>query len=64
METAEVASAVSLRLLKPTISNDYLKFLGDFEAICETAFFSSKYPISRKKKIRHLMEKQLYSEIP
>jgi hypothetical protein len=28
---------VSLRPLKQTISNDYLEFLGDFEAICKTA---------------------------
>jgi hypothetical protein len=32
IETAEAASTVSLRPLKQTISNDYLEFLGDFEA--------------------------------
>jgi hypothetical protein len=37
IEAAEAASAVSLRPLKPTISNYFLEFLGDFEAICETA---------------------------
>jgi ribosomal protein S26 len=31
IETAEVASAVSLRPLKPAISNNYLEFLGDFK---------------------------------
>jgi hypothetical protein len=32
-ETAEAASAVSIRPRKPYISNDYLDFLGEFEAI-------------------------------
>jgi hypothetical protein len=36
-ETAEPASAVSIRPRKPYISNNYPDFLGKFEAICETA---------------------------
>jgi hypothetical protein len=40
----EAASAVSLRPLKRTISNDYLEFLGDFEAICETALARESGP--------------------
>jgi hypothetical protein len=33
----ESVSAVSLALRKPTILNNYLEFLGECEAICETA---------------------------
>jgi hypothetical protein len=44
IETAEAASTVSLRPLKPTISNDYLEFLGDFEAICEMALAPDPWP--------------------
>jgi hypothetical protein len=36
IETAEAASTVTLRRRKPTISNDFLEFLGEFEAIFET----------------------------
>jgi hypothetical protein len=36
IETMEEASVVSLRPLKPTITNDYLEFLSDFEAMCES----------------------------
>jgi hypothetical protein len=45
IETAEAAFAVSLRPLKQTISNDYLEFLGDFEAICETALARETGPL-------------------
>jgi hypothetical protein len=44
IETAEAASAVSLRPLKQTFFNDYLEFLGDFEAICETALVRESGP--------------------
>jgi hypothetical protein len=36
-QTAEAASAVSTGPRKPYISNNYLDFLGEFEAIFETA---------------------------
>jgi hypothetical protein len=36
-ETAEAASAVSNGPRKPYISSNYLDFLGEYEAICETA---------------------------
>jgi hypothetical protein len=36
-KTAEAASAVYIRPWKPYISNNYLDFLGKFEAIFETA---------------------------
>jgi hypothetical protein len=45
IETPEAASAVSLRPLKQTISNDYLKFLSDFEVICETALACESGPL-------------------
>jgi hypothetical protein len=35
IETAEAASTVLLRPLKQSMSNKYLEFLCDFEAICE-----------------------------
>jgi hypothetical protein len=37
IQTAEAASAASLKPQKQTISNEYLEFLGELEAICETA---------------------------
>jgi hypothetical protein len=37
IETVEALSAVSLKPRKPTISSEYLEFLGKFEDICETA---------------------------
>jgi hypothetical protein len=37
IEIAESASEASMKPLKQTISNEYLKFLSEFEAICETA---------------------------
>jgi hypothetical protein len=36
-QSAEAASAVYIRPQKPYISNNYLDFLGEFEAIFETA---------------------------
>jgi hypothetical protein len=36
-ETAEIDPAVSLRPRNPNFANDYLDFLGEHEAICETA---------------------------
>jgi hypothetical protein len=33
-----------LRPLKQTISNDFLEFLGDFEAICEMALARESGP--------------------
>jgi hypothetical protein len=44
IETAEEASAVSLRQLKPTISNDFLEFLGNFEALFEPALSPESEP--------------------
>jgi hypothetical protein len=44
IETAESASALSLKLRKPTISNKYLRFLSEFEAICETALVCESGP--------------------
>jgi hypothetical protein len=35
VETAEAASAVNLRPQKTIISNDFLEFLGEFEALFE-----------------------------
>jgi hypothetical protein len=43
-ETAKAASAISLIPLKPKISNNYLKFLGDFEAICKTTLAPESGP--------------------
>jgi hypothetical protein len=43
-ETAEAASAVSIRLQKPYISNNYLDFLGKFEAIFEMALAHESGP--------------------
>jgi hypothetical protein len=43
-ETAEAASAVSIRQWKPYISNNYLNFLGEFEAIFETALAHESGP--------------------
>jgi hypothetical protein len=43
-ETAEAASAFSIRLRKPYISNNYLDFLGEFEAIFETALVHESGP--------------------
>jgi hypothetical protein len=37
IEISEAASAVTLTLRKPIISNDFLEFLREFEAIFETA---------------------------
>jgi hypothetical protein len=44
IESAEAASAVSLKSRKPTISDEYLKFLGKFKAICETALALNQGP--------------------
>jgi hypothetical protein len=44
IETAESVSAVSLKPRKQTISNEYLEFLGELEAICETAFARESEP--------------------
>jgi hypothetical protein len=56
IETAEAASAVSLRSRKPTIMKDNLEFLGVFEAICETASAreSGPYGMLINEKIREL----------
>jgi hypothetical protein len=43
-ETAEAASAVFIRPRKPYISNNYLNFLGEFEAIFETALAHESGP--------------------
>jgi hypothetical protein len=43
-QTAEAASAVYIRPRKPYISNNYLDFLGDFEAIFETALAHESGP--------------------
>jgi hypothetical protein len=59
IETAKATSAVTLKLLKPTISNDYLKFLNDFEAICETALAPESRPwgdcLMKKPRVKNLM---------
>jgi hypothetical protein len=43
-ETTDAASAVSNRPRKPYISNNYLDFLGEFEAIFETALAHESGP--------------------
>jgi hypothetical protein len=43
-ETAEFASAVTLRPQKPFFSNDYLEFLDDFESIFKTALAHESGP--------------------
>jgi hypothetical protein len=35
--------------MKPTISNDDLEFLGDFEAICKTALTRKSGPLIDEK---------------
>jgi hypothetical protein len=44
IETIESASAASLKPLKQTIWNDYREFLGNFEAIWETALARESGP--------------------
>jgi hypothetical protein len=43
-ETAEASSTVFIRPWKPYISNNYLNFLGEFEAIFETALVNESGP--------------------
>jgi hypothetical protein len=43
-ETVESVSVVSLKMRKPTISNEYLEFLGEFEAICKLALARESGP--------------------
>jgi hypothetical protein len=38
LETAESASAVSMRPRKPIVLNEYLELLDEFEDICETEY--------------------------
>jgi hypothetical protein len=43
-QTSEAASAVYIRPRKPYISNNYLDFLSEFEAIFETALAHESGP--------------------
>jgi hypothetical protein len=43
-QTAKAASAVYIRLWKPYISNNYLDFLSEFEAIFKTALAHASGP--------------------
>jgi hypothetical protein len=43
-QSVEAASAVYMRPRKPYISNNYLDFLGEFEAIFETALAHESGP--------------------
>jgi hypothetical protein len=48
-----------LKPQKPTISSKYLELLGEFEAICETAFARESGPwgglINEKKRAKNLV---------
>jgi hypothetical protein len=60
-ETAESASALTLRLWKPMLSNDYLDYLGEFESISKTALAhesgskGESFMLKKKPTVKNLM---------